>query len=244
MKAFNTLALTAALCCTAARAAGNPSTFWSDYPSCENTAHQSVWAAQSCSLQNACSCNGCLCLEDSCLCNTVSWLTAVAKEIGKQCGSSAVSDAYGISSGACSGAGYPMVLNETAWMAAGDAAAATTTGSSIVLLSGELWLSNTLHAASTATPTPTASSTTASAEPSSSSSDLGAGATIGLTIGCTFGAALLTILATWYRPKQIGKVITLGRWPKPTVSQEEAREDMARLLPGRTRRQRGTRIVV
>jgi hypothetical protein len=108
--------------------AGNPATFWSDYPTCEDACHQSVWNAQSCTLANVCSCDGCLCLADSCLCETSSWLTAVAQCIGEQCGSSAVIDAAGIASSACARNEYPLVVPSASLVSIGLAAlpAATT----------------------------------------------------------------------------------------------------------------------
>jgi hypothetical protein len=103
-------------------ATGNPATFWSDYPTCEDDCHQSVWSSQSCSLANSCSCSGCLCLADSCLCETSSWLTAVAQCIGEQCGSSGVIDAASIASSACAGAGYPLVVPSASLVSIGLAA--------------------------------------------------------------------------------------------------------------------------
>lgn len=112
--------------------AGNPATFWSDYPTCEDTCHQSVWGAQSCTLSNSCSCAGCLCLADSCLCETSSWLTAVAQCIGQQCGSSAVVNAASIAASACVKNGYPLVVPSASLVSIGLAAvtAATTQASS------------------------------------------------------------------------------------------------------------------
>ncbi|KAE9372646.1 hypothetical protein N431DRAFT_244503 [Stipitochalara longipes BDJ] len=109
-------------------AAGNPATFWSDYPTCEDNCHQSVWAASSCSLANTCACSGCLCLADSCLCETSSWLTAVAQCIGAQCGSSGVVNAASIAASACAGNGYPLAVPSASLVSIGLAAlpAATT----------------------------------------------------------------------------------------------------------------------
>jgi hypothetical protein len=114
-------------------AGGNPATFWSDYPTCEDACHQSVWASQSCSLANSCSCSGCLCLADSCLCETSSWLTAVAQCIGEQCGSSGVFDAAGIASSACAGNGYLLAVPSASLVSIGLAAlpVATTPGATV-----------------------------------------------------------------------------------------------------------------
>lgn len=116
-------------------AAGNPATFWSDYPPCEDACHQSVWSSQSCSLANSCSCAGCLCLADSCLCETSSWLTAVAQCIGEQCGSAGVVDAAGIAEIACVNNGYPLVVPSASLVSIGLAAVPATsseTGGSVV----------------------------------------------------------------------------------------------------------------
>ncbi len=97
-------------------------TFWNDYPDCERQCHQSVYISQSCTLQNSCSCSGCLCLADSCLCETSSWLIAVSQCVGQQCGALAVSEAAGIANKACNGNGYPLAVNEQDLIAAGLAA--------------------------------------------------------------------------------------------------------------------------
>ncbi|PMD15460.1 hypothetical protein NA56DRAFT_650163 [Hyaloscypha hepaticicola] len=116
--------------------AGNPATFWSDYPTCEDACHQSVWSSQSCTLSNSCSCAGCLCLADSCLCETSSWLTAVAQCIGEQCGASAVSDAAGIAASACVKNGYPLVVPSASLVSIGLAAVPVATGGSVATASG------------------------------------------------------------------------------------------------------------
>jgi len=103
-------------------AGGNPATFWGDYPTCEDNCHQSVWAASSCSLSNTCSCSGCLCLADSCLCETPSWLTAVAQCIGEQCGSAGVVNAASIASSACAGNGYVLAVPSASLVSIGLAA--------------------------------------------------------------------------------------------------------------------------
>jgi hypothetical protein len=122
MKSLTSLLVLGSFLLSSVIAAGNPATFWSDYPTCEDNCHQSVWASQSCSLANFCSCSGCLCLLDSCLCETSSWLTAVAQCIGEQCGSSGVIDAAGIASSACAGGGYPLVLPSASLVSIGLAA--------------------------------------------------------------------------------------------------------------------------
>ena len=107
---------------------GNPATFWNDYPACEKSCHQTVYGTQSCTLQNTCGCNGsCLCIIDSCLCATASWLTAVAQCIGQQCGSAAVYDAASISNSGCNSNDVPMALSTSAFIQAGLAAIPTTT---------------------------------------------------------------------------------------------------------------------
>jgi hypothetical protein len=128
MKSLTSFLVLSSLVLSSVIAAGDPATFWSDYPTCEDDCHQSVWASQSCSLANSCSCSGCLCLLDSCLCETSSWLTAVAQCIGEQCGSSGVIDAASIASSACAGAGYPLVVPSASLVSIGLAAipAATT----------------------------------------------------------------------------------------------------------------------
>ncbi|KAF4629521.1 hypothetical protein G7Y89_g8624 [Cudoniella acicularis] len=73
-------------------ATGGPATFWSDYPTY------------------------------SCLCETSSWLIAVAQCIGEQCGSAAVTDAAGIASIACVGNGYPLVVPSASLVSIGLAA--------------------------------------------------------------------------------------------------------------------------
>jgi hypothetical protein len=108
------------------RGAGNPATFWSDYPACEDNCHQSVWASQSCSLSNSCSCTGCLCLADSCLCETPSWLIAVAQCIGEQCGISGVNDAANIVQSACAGNGFALAVPSAELVSVGIAALPTT----------------------------------------------------------------------------------------------------------------------
>ncbi len=84
----------------------SPSTFWNDYPACQEQCHQNVWANQQCSLTSICGCasgteSGCLCLADSCLCATSSWLTAVAQCIGQECDAAAVTQAASIAASGC-----------------------------------------------------------------------------------------------------------------------------------------------
>jgi hypothetical protein len=110
----------------------NPQTFWSDYPTCEEQCHESVWASQQCTLSNDCMCSAgsssnCLCLADSCLCTTSSWLIAVAQCVGKTCGADDVTTAASIVASACNGNGYGLAVASTALVSYGMAAIATTT---------------------------------------------------------------------------------------------------------------------
>lgn len=114
----------------------NPQTFWSDYPACEEQCHESVWAAQQCSLGNNCGCNSCLCLADSCLCETSSWLIAVAQCIGTSCGAKDVTTAVSIVNSACSGNGFHLAVASTALISYGMAAIATTTAGGEVTSTG------------------------------------------------------------------------------------------------------------
>jgi hypothetical protein len=90
-----------------------------------------------------------LTLDDSCLCGTSSWLTAVSQCIGKSCGTGAVYDAAAITNNACSSSGTAMSLSEEKIIKIGLAAAPSTT-----------------HATSVQ---PTASLTTTLSNPTSSS---------------------------------------------------------------------------
>lgn len=106
----------------------NPQTFWSDYPSCEEQCHISVYTSQQCSLKNTCGCgsaSNCLCLADSCLCTTSSWLISVAQCIGQNCGAAAVTDAASIVSSACAGNGFNLAVPSTELVSAGIAAITT-----------------------------------------------------------------------------------------------------------------------
>lgn len=117
---------------TASQAA-DPQIFWNDYPPCEEQCHESVWAAQKCSLPNTCGCTtssgsgSCLCLADSCLCETSSWLIAVAQCIGKTCGAGDATTAASIAASACSGNGFRLAVASTALVSYGMAAIPTTT---------------------------------------------------------------------------------------------------------------------
>jgi hypothetical protein len=101
---------------------GNVQTFWADYPPCEEACHESVYISQQCTLENDCSCSGCLCLADSCLCETGSWLIAVAQCIGQSCGASDVTTAASIVQSACNGNGFALAVGSTALVSYGLAA--------------------------------------------------------------------------------------------------------------------------
>ena len=110
----------------------SPATFWNDYPACERQCHQTVYGNLSCTLQNTCGCNnGCLCLQDSCLCVTSSWLTAVAQCIGQQCGADAVKEAAGICNSGCNSYGIAMNPDESTFISEGLAAVPSATASSV-----------------------------------------------------------------------------------------------------------------
>jgi hypothetical protein len=115
-----------------ANSQSDPQLFWADYPACEEQCHESVWADQQCSLSNSCDCtagssSGCLCLADSCLCETTSWLIAVAQCIGQSCGAADVTTAASIVSSACTGNGFKLAVASTALVSYGMAAIATPT---------------------------------------------------------------------------------------------------------------------
>ena len=136
------LLLTSYSLISTALAQGNPATFWSAYPACEEACHQSVWSDQSCSLTNSCSCSGCLCLALSCLCETSSWLIAVAQCIGSSCGSSAVYNAAYIANTGCRLNGYPLIVASADLVSIGlaaitDSGAATTNGGSAATATAE-----------------------------------------------------------------------------------------------------------
>jgi hypothetical protein len=83
--------------------------YWQDYTNdCEASCLTSVFNTQQCTLANTCNSNNCLTLDDSCLCGTSSWLTAVSQCIGKNCGAGAVHNAAAITSNECSGSGTAM----------------------------------------------------------------------------------------------------------------------------------------
>jgi hypothetical protein len=59
---------------------------------------------------------------------------------------------------------------------------------------------------------------------------LSVGAQIGLALGTAFGTAILSVIATWWKPNQIGRFISCGRWPRKGVSPENARTEMEKLI--------------
>lgn len=102
-------------------------TFWNDYPLCERKCHQDVFSSQSCTLQNSCGCSqGCLCLIDTCLCATPSWLIAVSQCVGRECGRAAVSEAAGIASSGCNDHGLTLAILPQSLIQAGLAAVSST----------------------------------------------------------------------------------------------------------------------
>lgn len=113
--------------------------FWADYPSCEAQCHISVWQSQQCSLANSCSTDNCLVLEDSCLCVTNSWLTAVSQCIGADCGADAVTQAAGIAQNGCSSYGIAMSMSEQAVI---DDGLAVISSSSSVMVSTSIVFSD------------------------------------------------------------------------------------------------------
>ena len=107
----------------------DPSTFWNDYPACERQCHQDVYSNQSCTLQNSCDCSGgCLCLDDDCLCATLSWLIAVSQCVGKECGPAAVTEAASIASSGCGSYGLTLAVSSQSLIQGGLAALPTTSG--------------------------------------------------------------------------------------------------------------------
>jgi hypothetical protein len=109
------------------KAQGNVQTFWNDYPPCEEACHESVFNSQQCTLENDCDCSGCLCLADSCLCETSSWLIAVAQCIGQSCGTADVTTAASIAQSACNGNGFALAVGSAALVSYSMAAIATPT---------------------------------------------------------------------------------------------------------------------
>ncbi|MCJ1283126.1 hypothetical protein MMC26_002453 [Xylographa opegraphella] len=79
------------------------------------------------------------------------------------------------------------------------------------------------------------SSSSSSGSGSGSGSGLSVGAEIGLAIGCAFGAALLTMMATWWKPAQVGRFVTCGTWPRKTVDTHTARAQMTQIFTGHLR---------
>jgi hypothetical protein len=111
-------------------ASQSPSTFWSSagYPPCSQTCLQQVYTNQACTLSNSCfsSCyTPCLCLVDACLCETSSWLIAVAQCIGKVCGANNVTVAASIADSGCSDQGYKLAVASSALVSYGMAVVAT-----------------------------------------------------------------------------------------------------------------------
>ncbi|MCJ1401665.1 hypothetical protein MMC11_004882 [Xylographa trunciseda] len=76
------------------------------------------------------------------------------------------------------------------------------------------------------------SSGSSSSESSSSGSGLSVGAEVGLAVGCAFGAALLTMMATWWKPRQLGRFFTCGAWPAKQVDDHTARAQMTHIFTG------------
>ncbi|MCJ1377855.1 hypothetical protein MMC17_000951 [Xylographa soralifera] len=82
---------------------------------------------------------------------------------------------------------------------------------------------------------PTAKAPTSGSSSSSSSSSgsgLSVGAEVGLAVGCAFGAALLTMMATWWKPAQVGRFVTCGAWPRRAVDTHTARAQMTHIFTG------------
>ena len=74
------------------------------------------------------------------------------------------------------------------------------------------------------------SSGSGSSDSGSSGSSLSLGAQVGLAIGCALGAAVLTIVATWWKPRQLGRFLTCGRWPAKRMDNHEARAQMTQVF--------------
>jgi len=182
--------------------------------------HQTVYGNQSCTLQNNCACAGCLCLADSCLCETSSWLIAVTQCIGEQCGASAVSDAAGIASSACAGNGYPLVVSEQSIIAEGLAAIPSTTAATTT--------ASKTQAAGTS-PQNTQSSTTPVTSPASQSNSTGgtvssSGSHKGLS---TAIIAVIAVLATLLASLVVGGLL-YRRYKR-----KQARRDINQILDPR-----------
>lgn len=69
----------------------------------------------------------------------------------------------------------------------------------------------------------------------SGGSGLSVGAQVGLAVGCAVGAAVLTVVATWWKPHQLGRFLTCGTWPSSMANDQKAREQMTQLLTGHWR---------
>jgi hypothetical protein len=135
--------------------------YWQNYTDCEASCLTNIFNTQQCTLANACNSGSCMTLDDSCLCGTSSWLTAVSQCIGKSCGASAVYDAAAITNNECNGSGTAMSLPEDKIIKIGLAAAPSTS-----------------HASSAQ---PTASLTTTPSTPTSSSTAPSNGGSGGLS---------------------------------------------------------------
>ena len=79
------------------------------------------------------------------------------------------------------------------------------------------------------------SSGSGSSGSSSNGSNLSVGAEVGLAVGCAFGAAILTMIATWWRPKQLGRLLTCGAWPAKQADTSTARAQMTHVFTGHGR---------
>jgi hypothetical protein len=115
-------------------ASQTPLTYWSDlgYPPCTQSCLENIYETQACTLANACFCTSspssstsCLCLTDACLCETSSWLIAIAQCIGKTCGADNVTIAASLGDSGCSANGYQLVVASTALVSYGLAAIPT-----------------------------------------------------------------------------------------------------------------------
>ena len=132
--------------------------YWQNYTDCEASCLTDIFNTQQCTLANTCNSNDCMTLDDSCLCGTSSWLTAVSQCIGKSCGASAVYGAAASTSNECSGS---MSLSEDKIIKIGLAAAPSTSHTTSVQ--------------------PTASLTTTPSKPTSSSTAPSNGGSGGLS---------------------------------------------------------------
>ncbi|MCJ1434228.1 hypothetical protein MMC27_003595 [Xylographa pallens] len=131
--------------------------------------------------------------------------------------------------------------------AAASSAAPSATASTPMSKTSSVFLNNhTNHRVpDTATGTQSGSSTSptakaptsgsSSSSSNSSGSGLSVGAEVGLAIGCAFGAALLTMMATWWKPAQVGRFVTCGAWPRKAVDTQTARAQMTHIFTGHSR---------